>query len=246
MKYTLLAVNMAVVAFAQQNLIGIPAGVRAPTLQTNQTIDFFDGGMKEYGRGKACTSDKDQGGDQAVFIIKNGGTLQNAIIGADAFEGVHCLGACTIKNVWFKDVCEDAITLRGNGPYLIEGGGAQHAKDKVIQHNGRGTVTVKNYKVGAVGKLYRSCGNCSKNGATRNIVVDGVSALGTGTTSDLVGINSNYGDEATISRACGTVKNVCQEFIGIEKDGNKESPKRDPPIGACKGPQGQLKTLPAC
>ena len=24
----------------------------------------------------------------------------------DALEGVHCLGSCTLRNVWFRDVCE--------------------------------------------------------------------------------------------------------------------------------------------
>ena len=37
----------------------------------------------------------------------------------------------------------DAISILGTGNALIEGGGAQNAKDKVIQHNGKGTVTVK-------------------------------------------------------------------------------------------------------
>ncbi|KAH7030460.1 putative pectate lyase E [Macrophomina phaseolina] len=245
-KYTVLAATMAAVAFAQQNLIGIPTGTKAKPFTQPETITFFDGKMMEYGRGKPCGTDDDKGDLEAVFIIKPGGTLQNAIIGADSLEGVHCEGACTIKNVWFKDVCEDAITLKGNGPYLITGGGAQHAKDKVVQHNGKGTVTISDYKIGAVGKLYRSCSNCSNNGGPRNVVLDRISSFGPGTTSDLVGINSNYNDVATISGVCGPVKNMCQEFTGIEKDGNKESPHREPPIGACKGPQGQLKTAPAC
>jgi hypothetical protein len=32
--------------------------------------------------------------------------LSNVIIGARQLEGVHCEGACTLKNVWFRDVCE--------------------------------------------------------------------------------------------------------------------------------------------
>ena len=37
----------------------------------------------------------------------------------------------------------DAISILGTGNALIEGGGAQNAKDKVVQHNGKGTVTIK-------------------------------------------------------------------------------------------------------
>lgn len=90
----------------------------------------------------------------------------------------------------------DAISALGTGNVLIQGGGAQEAKDKVVQHNGRGTVTIKNFTVVNAGKLYRSCGDCTNNGGPRNVVVDGLRA--NGLTSDLVGINSNYGD----SKSC--------------------------------------------
>jgi len=73
-----------------------------------------------------------QGGDaDAVFILENGAVLKNAIIGADQIEGVHCEGACTIQNVWWPNVCEDALSLKGNGDATIIGGGAQGADDKV-------------------------------------------------------------------------------------------------------------------
>jgi hypothetical protein len=47
-----------------------------------------------------------------------------------------------LTNVWFRDVCEDAISVLGTGDATIIGGGAQEASDKVVQHNGAGTVTV--------------------------------------------------------------------------------------------------------
>lgn len=65
-----------------------------------------DMGNKEYDRGRACDTDADTGSDSAVFILENGATLSNVIIGANQLEGVHCKGACTLKNVWFRDVCE--------------------------------------------------------------------------------------------------------------------------------------------
>ena len=39
--------------------------------------------------------------------------------------------------------------------------GARNASDKIIQHNGGGTLYVKNFLAESFGKLYRSCGNCS-------------------------------------------------------------------------------------
>jgi hypothetical protein len=109
----------------------------------------------------------------------------------------------------------DAISALGNGNVLIQGGGAQEAKDKVVQHNGRGTVTIKDFTVVNAGKLYRACGNCSNNGGPRNVVVQNVKAKGV---SELVGINSNFGDTANISGSCGSsVKKVCQEYKGVQK-----------------------------
>jgi hypothetical protein len=51
------------------------------------------------------------GDADAVFLLESGATLQNVIIGKNQQEGVHCLGPCTLRFVWFEDVCEDAITV---------------------------------------------------------------------------------------------------------------------------------------
>jgi len=138
----------------------------------------------------------------------------------------------------------DAISVLGTGNVLIQGGGAQNAKDKVVQHNGKGTVTIKDYTVVSVGKLFRSCGNCSKQYGPRSVTITGLKA--NGVTADVVGINSNYGDIATISSSCGNgVKNVCQEFKGVLKSEGIESPKVSTTAN-CQGAQGKLVTLPKC
>lgn len=62
--------------------------------------------------------------------------------------------------------------------------------------------------------------------------------------SDLVGINSNYGDVATISGSCGVSKKVCQEYVGVTK-GNGKSEKTST-TASCKGAQGTLSKLPTC
>ncbi len=46
-------------------------------------------GNKEYDRGHTCNSDKDTGSASAVFVLENGATLSNVVIGANALEGVH-------------------------------------------------------------------------------------------------------------------------------------------------------------
>lgn len=77
------------------------------TYSSPKTISgTFDGGLKTYGRGVKCTGQKEGGEKDAVFVLEDGATLKNAIIGADQIEGVYCKGSCTIQNVWWTDVCE--------------------------------------------------------------------------------------------------------------------------------------------
>jgi hypothetical protein len=143
----------------------IPASKGSVTYKTAKAISgTFDGGYKTYGRGVKCGGQAEGGNADAVFLLADGATLKNAIIGKDQNEGVHCLGACTIENVWWDAVCEDALTFKGNGNGKVIGGGARGATDKVIQHNGVGSITIDGFTVTDFGKLYRSCGNCKQNG----------------------------------------------------------------------------------
>ncbi|KAG8745512.1 hypothetical protein FRC10_007859 [Ceratobasidium sp. 414] len=139
------------------------------------------GGNVRFDRGSGACLGQTEGGDSdAVFLVESGGTVQsvpiqssnsfrvdshllrNVVIGANQAEGIHCLGPCNLYNVWFEDVCEDAITIKQtSGQSNIIGGGAKNAEDKVVQHNGGGTVKIDLYCVQTFGKLYRSCGNCS-------------------------------------------------------------------------------------
>lgn len=122
----------------------IPASKGSVTYSAAKSISgSFDGGMKTYGRGVSCTGQAEGDNSDAVFLLEDGATLSNAIIGEDQHEGVHCLGSCTLKNVWWSAVCEDALTFKGDGDATVTGGGAQGAEDKVIQHNGIGSVVVR-------------------------------------------------------------------------------------------------------
>lgn len=166
---------------------------------TIEVSGTYDGGLKRlYGTGDLGSGGQDE--DQPPMIkLADGATLQNVILGAPAADGVHCAGTCTLKNVWWEDVGEDAATFRGGSSSTvrtIDGGGAKLAQDKVFQHNGVGTLVVKNFQVDDFGKLVRSCGNCSTQNA-RHIQLQNIWATAPGTS--LVGINTNYGDTARIS-----------------------------------------------
>ncbi|KAG9121680.1 hypothetical protein FRC07_002275 [Ceratobasidium sp. 392] len=175
----------------------------------------FDGGNVRFDRGSGACKGQTEGGDSdAVFLVQSGGTLQNVVIGANQAEGVHCLGPCNLYNVWFEDVCEDAITIKQtSGQSNIVGGGAKNADDKVVQHNGGGTVKIDSYCVQTFGKLYRSCGNCSTQYKRAVLISQIIGSSG----SSIAGINSNYGDTATIDTASlklTSVKSICDTYKG--------------------------------
>ncbi|KAH6647388.1 pectate lyase [Truncatella angustata] len=179
----------------------------------------FDGGMKKYDRYPVvCDGQTETGEADAIFVLKDGATLSNVIIGAGQAEGVHCQGTCTINNVWWQDVCEDAITFKqSSGTSNINGGGAFAASDKIVQFNGFGTVSIKNFYAEDYGKLSRSCGNCDNNGGARHIVIDNVIAVDGGV---LCGINGNYGDSCTISNSCQDDGKSCDNYEG-NNDGDE-------------------------
>ncbi|RXW20384.1 hypothetical protein EST38_g5486 [Candolleomyces aberdarensis] len=165
-----------------------------------------------YERGAGTCGSGEGGQADAVFILEEGATLNRVVIGKNQMEGVHCLGQCTINYVFFEDVCEDAITIKQtSGVSRINFGGAKGASDKIVQHNGGGKVIINSFYAENFGKLYRSCGNC-KTQYKRSVEINdswAVSGL------NLVGINSNFGDTATIRRQkASNVKVICQKFTG--------------------------------
>lgn len=161
---------------------------------------------------KVCAEQDETGEDDAMFILESGATIKNVIIGPNQAEGIHCRGSCTIENVWWLDVCEDAATFKqSSGTSYVTGGGAQGASDKIFQHNGKGTVAIKNFYANNYGKIYRSCGNCSNNGFARAVTFDNIVAKSGGI---LCGINTNYGDTCKISNSCQNSGKWCDRFKG--------------------------------
>ena len=177
----------------------------------------FDGGMKRYtGSGPLGTGGQSENQDP-IFNLADGATLKNVILGNPAADGVHCAGSCTLQNVWWEDVGEDAATFRGSSSslvYLVDGGGARHAADKIFQHNGAGTLTIRNFQAEDFGKLYRSCGNCSTQ-YQRHVIIQNVILTAPGLA--VAGINSNYGDTARFTQITiigNSSMPVCNKYTG--------------------------------
>lgn len=199
-----------------------PPGFKFPTsvgadqkLSSTKEVTDFDGKMARFiGTGDLGGSGQGEG-QEPLFRVKAGGSLKNVIIGAPAADGVHCEGSCTIENVWWEDVGEDAITLEGSSAsnvYRISNSGARKAADKVIQHNGGGTLYVKNFLVEDFGKLYRSCGNCDKQ-YQRKSEFDTIVA--NGSKSVLAGVNQNYKDSAKLTNIFSDLTmTICERYDG--------------------------------
>ncbi|TMW55595.1 hypothetical protein Poli38472_010478 [Pythium oligandrum] len=181
----------------------------------------FDGGMKTYERkGVTCTGQAEGGKSDAVFLVEAGATLKNVIIGKNQIEGVHCeQHDCTIQNVWWDDVCEDALSIKNGKASSVSrvlGGGARYADDKIIQQNGPGKVVIDGFYAQDFGKLYRSCGNC-KTQYERHVEVSNVLAVNPKKAVTM--INTNLGDTATISNlhltSSKSDKTVCVWSKGV-------------------------------
>lgn len=159
----------------------LPASSGTSVLKAAQTIaagESFDGGMVMFDRGVSCTGQAEGGDADAVFQLENGASISNVIVGPNQIEGIHCQGACELTNVWWSAVCEDAFTVKTQAAgetTKITGGGAFGADDKVLQHNGGGTISVSGFTVESFGKLYRSCGNCDSM-TDRHVILDSISA----------------------------------------------------------------------
>lgn len=193
------------------------------TVRAGAIFDGFKENNHEwvrYERGKSGLGDctKVEGGKaDAVFILYKGATLKNVILGPKSIEHVHCEeDGCTVENVYWEDVCEDAITFKNGkstkAKYYVKGGAARKGSDKIIQHNSAGTVYISDFYVENSGKLYRACGNC-KSGyqGQRTVYLTNVTAKNV---EVLAGYNSNYGDTVILHNVKSTGGHICRAFEG--------------------------------
>ncbi|OAL49453.1 family 3 polysaccharide lyase [Pyrenochaeta sp. DS3sAY3a] len=165
-----------------------------------QPGEVFDGQMKRYEREEGACNEQAEGTDaDTVFNLLPGSTIRNVIIGKHQAEGIHALGDAWVENVWWEDVCEDALTSKGlNTQLRVIGGGARAATDKIFQDNSLGgKLTINGFFAETFGTFYQSCGNCL-NQAKRNVTIENVIAVN-GTRMGI--INPNYGDEYRIKNS---------------------------------------------
>jgi hypothetical protein len=116
----------------------------------------FDGGGKLYQAGPALGDGGQSETQKPVFILEPGATLQNVQVAGG--DGVHTKGDATLKDVWWKDVGEDAMTMKGPGNVKVIGGGAYNATDKIFQINNPGSLSIEGFTADTFGKAVRTNG----------------------------------------------------------------------------------------
>jgi len=216
----LIAAGVAVVALAAATATANLAAADIPPANGEQLVTAtiavsgtFDGGNRRFiGSGDLGDGGQAEGQDP-LFRLAAGATLTNVILGSPASDGVHCAGSCTLRNVFWEDVGEDAATFRGtNATVLVDGGQSEGASDKVFQDNrgAGGSVTIRNFEANGFSTFYRSCGNCSTQ-AARNVTLSNITATDGDT---LVGININFGDTARLSGISAGGATICTLFEG--------------------------------
>lgn len=190
--------------------------------------------------GLSCNGDDEH--QPPVLTLKNASVKNLIVIAEGGSDGIHCvLGDCVLNNVVWEDICEDAASLIKLGTSMtIRGGSAFNSTDgvggkpdKIFQHNaGAGsvfTITDGFTAKGVNGKLWKSCGNCTKNTGPRHLVVDNVRIEGRIHSIAALNVNEPYND--TVSIANLYIENykpskpsVCKAFIGsTREDGKKDA-----------------------
>lgn len=70
-----------------------PTTSSLPSAKTIPAGTTFDGKNVRFDRGSGACQGQREGGDKdAVFLVEDGATVQNVVIGANQAEGIHCLG----------------------------------------------------------------------------------------------------------------------------------------------------------
>jgi pectate lyase len=209
-----------------------PTGTPVSITATRSITGTYDGkmalhngsGSGDFGKDCSGSGTAGQGTTNALFDLADGATIQNVIIGNHGADGIHCQGTCTIKNVWWQFVCDDAVTAvsGSSGTVTIDGGGARGAHDKLFQDNSHGKFIIQNFYGERLGKMYRACGVGGACGSTKgNVTITNTIAIGV---DEVVGVTQGR-DTATISHLCTFQSpTVCQPYDSSDNplatDGN--------------------------
>ena len=195
------------------------------TISGTKSVTTYDGGGALHEGTLNDCSIGDQSSTKPIIEVADGGSVSNVIFGKNIGDGIHCLGSCTIDNVWYPYVCDDAITINKDGTAskasTISNSGFKGARDKTIQHNGGdSTLNITNVYVEVAGKLYRSCGSgggCTTS-AKHTVIISNVVAIAV---EQVAGVSEN--DQVTLSNICAfRTPTLCNTYqVNSDTDSTK-------------------------
>jgi pectate lyase len=195
------------------------------TISGTKSVTTYDGGGALHEGTLNDCSVGDQSSTKPIIEVADGGSVSNVIFGKNIGDGIHCLGSCTIDNVWYPYICDDAITINKDGTAskasTISNSGFKGARDKIIQHNGGdSTLNITNVYAEVGGKLYRSCGSgggCTTS-AKHTVNIGNVVAIGV---DQVAGVSEN--DQVTLSNICAfRTPTLCNTYqVNSDTDSTK-------------------------
>lgn len=75
-----------------------PATGQVTLTETMAVSGTFDGASRRFIGGGDLGDGGQSEGQDPLFRLANGATLENVVIGSPAADGVHCAGTCTLRN----------------------------------------------------------------------------------------------------------------------------------------------------
>lgn len=83
--------------------------------------------------------------------------MKNVFVGPNG-DGIHVYSGGKLTNITWRDVAEDALTVKGSGNVSISNFEAYNASDKVFQLNAKTNFKASNCTVKNMGKMFRENG----------------------------------------------------------------------------------------
>ncbi len=153
--------------------IGGSSGIDFPKASANPNVvnepivvkkgEVFDGKGQTFTAGNKLGDGGQSENQRPLFILEDGASLKNVVIGDNGADGVHVHGDAKVDNVHWTNVGEDALTVKPNkegkkANVEITNSSAQGANDKIFQLNADANITIDNFKAKDFGSFLRTNG----------------------------------------------------------------------------------------
>ena len=147
--------------------VEFPKASASPTVVNEPIVvkkgEEFDGKGRTFTAGSKLGDGGQSENQRPLFILEDGASLKNVVIGDNGADGVHLYGDAKVDNVHWTDVGEDALTVKPNkegkkANVEITNSSAQGANDKIFQLNADANITIDNFKAKDFGTFLRTNG----------------------------------------------------------------------------------------